>query len=304
MEFTVIIPLYNKAAHIKRAINSVLNQTHKELELIVVDDGSTDSSVQEVNKVIDSRIRLIRQKNSGVSVARNKGISEANYEYIAFLDADDIWKSNFLETIVGLIEEYPSAGAYATCYEIKERDKILSLETSFGLEKGWKGIVDDYFRLSNNYPLISSSSVVIQKNTFNHLGTFPVGIARGEDLDMWLRIALDYDIAFFNKVCATYFRDTENMATKRMFKLSESITGYAEDILKEVKESGKSTIYIEKYLVKLIIKKARYLITFDRSKEARRLLNKYRHISYNKKEWLKCYLLSYKPVYIVYKRLK
>lgn len=99
MDFIVVIPLFNKERHIGRAIKSVINQTYQKFELIIADDGSTDHSVNEVVKIKDSRIRLIKQENGGESSARNKGIGEAKYYHIGFLDANDIWKPNILESM-------------------------------------------------------------------------------------------------------------------------------------------------------------------------------------------------------------
>jgi len=90
--FSVVIPLYNKERSVKNTIESVLNQTFQDFEVIVVNDGSTDNSLEVVKSFNDERIRIINQKNSGVSSARNRGIKEAKYEWIAFLDADDLWE--------------------------------------------------------------------------------------------------------------------------------------------------------------------------------------------------------------------
>lgn len=89
--FSVVIPLYNKAQSIKSTLQCVLNQTSGEFEVLIIDDGSTDESVARVNEFSDSRIRLIQKPNGGVSSARNRGIEEARYRYIALLDADDVW---------------------------------------------------------------------------------------------------------------------------------------------------------------------------------------------------------------------
>ena len=110
---SVVIPLYNKADTITRAIQSVLKQTISEWELIVVDNGSTDDGGRHVEAIKDSRIRLIRQENKGVSMARNRGVEEATCDYIAFLDADDEWKPLFLEQSLSLQKEYPECDLYA-----------------------------------------------------------------------------------------------------------------------------------------------------------------------------------------------
>jgi len=296
MKFTVVIPLYNKESHIGRAIRSVLSQAYKDFELIIVDDGSTDNSVLEVRKFEDSRIRLIRQQNGGVSSARNKGINEAKYDYIGFLDADDEWKPNFLETIKKLIQQYPKAGAYATSYEIVREDGTIIKPLSEGsFKKNWQGIIDDYFKYSLKAPLISASSVVIPKSVFSNIGFFQLGIKRGEDLDMWIRIALNYDIAYFNQVCALYFLEAENRACKRKSKLTNSAASYSEDILIKAKKAGNCSIFFEEYMIKSIITKARYLIDEDKRKEARKLLYKYCYTKLSKKHLIKTYILSFIP---------
>ena len=104
---SVIIPLYNKEKQIAKTLQTVLNQTYQNFEIVIVNDGSTDRSVDEVKKFLNSRIRLINQKNGGVSAARNRGIKEAKGEYLAFLDADDIWQNNYLQTQIDLICKYP-----------------------------------------------------------------------------------------------------------------------------------------------------------------------------------------------------
>ena len=89
--FSIVIPLYNKAEYVPKTLASVLNQTYSDFELIIVDDGSTDDSLEVINSFVDNRIKIVKQKNGGVSAARNRGIIEAKYELIALLDADDWW---------------------------------------------------------------------------------------------------------------------------------------------------------------------------------------------------------------------
>jgi len=123
--FSIVIPLYNKEATIARAIQSVLNQTVQDFEIVIVNDGSTDKGPDIVSAIKDSRIRLIHQENQGVSAARNKGIAEAKYDLIAFLDADDEWHPQFIEEILNLKSKYPMCDVYATNYFYKESDKVL-----------------------------------------------------------------------------------------------------------------------------------------------------------------------------------
>lgn len=296
MKFTVVIPLYNKERHIIRAIKSVLDQSFKNFEIIVVDDGSTDNSVEEAKKICDDRIRIVRQKNGGVSSARNKGIEKAKSDYIGFLDADDVWKHNFLESISALIEKNPNAGAYCTAYDIIKEDKtVVSCSNFYEFEHEWQGIIDDYFKYALNAPLISASSVVIPKSTFKSIGGFPLGIKRGEDLDMWIRIALNYDIVYLNKVCASYYQDSDNRACKKSEVLKNRVSSYSEEILLKAKKHGNNSIYFEEYMIKLIISKARTMIEENDRSRARKILFRYRYTKYNKKQLLKIFILSYMP---------
>ncbi|MBY7144601.1 glycosyltransferase family 2 protein [Virgibacillus sp. NKC19-3] len=304
MNFSVIIPLYNKERYVKRAINSVLEQTHQEFEIIVVDDGSTDSSYEKAKSVKDSRIRVFRKKNNGVSSARNYGIRQASYEYIGFLDADDMWKPLFLETINSLIMKYPKAGAYGTLYEfVNQNGEVVPRKMAGSLNKNKSGTVN-YFKESLNTPLLSASSVVIPKYAFKEQGVFPEGIARGEDLDMWRRIALHYEVAYVNKICVTYFLNVSNMATKKKRDYNSSTMKFVEEILISEKKNGPVSFDFEEYMISKIINKARYLIEQSNNQEARKLLWKYKYTKYNKKKWLKNYILSFRSIYILNQHIK
>ena len=116
-DISVVIPLYNKAAEIGRAVRSVLAQTLPPREVIVVDDGSTDGGADEVERMASSVVRLVRQENRGVSAARNRGIAMASGRYVALLDGDDRWQPQYLEQVWRLIARYPDCGAYGN-YDI------------------------------------------------------------------------------------------------------------------------------------------------------------------------------------------
>ena len=106
IKFSIVIPLYNKASCIKKTLESILKQHYDNFEIIVVDDGSTDDSLQEARAVVDPRIKIVSKSNGGVSSARNRGIKEATGEWIAFFDADDVMYSNALEEYDYLIEHF------------------------------------------------------------------------------------------------------------------------------------------------------------------------------------------------------
>jgi glycosyltransferase involved in cell wall biosynthesis len=210
---SIIIPLYNKERHIERALESVFAQTYKNYELIVIDDGSTDNSVNIVEEISRNHdIRIFHEENSGVSTARNKGIAEARYDYIAFLDSDDAWNPMFLEKIVSLINKFPQAGAYVTAYDIIRKEGREYTPRFAYLPKDTEEVLIPNYFISMLYgdPMITSSSVCIKKETFEKAGYFPVEERLGEDKDMWARIALEYPIAFSWYIGATYFENADN----------------------------------------------------------------------------------------------
>jgi len=212
---TVVIPLYNKVNDIKKAIDSVFAQTKQPLEIIVIDDGSTDGGAGVVAAIEDTRLHLICQRNAGVSVARNKGIKEAKGNLIAFLDADDEWKPSFLERILTLRVKFPKAGLYATSYQLKYTEEMVIPNSVPSLPRHpWQGIISDYFEIAIGAYPVWSSAVTIPKSIFYDVGFFPEGERLGEDQDMWVRIALQYDIAYTTEVCAIYHLDADNRACK------------------------------------------------------------------------------------------
>lgn len=203
---SVIIPLYNKESSIRRSIGSVLAQSFQNFEIIVVDDGSTDRSVEYLESIKDSRIRLIRQKNQGVSVARNRGIKEAKGEFIALLDADDEWSPHCLATFNELREGYPSCDVFVVNYQFRCSDGTFrsSIINNVSFE-GESGVLTNYFQVaSTSHPPITAISIMVRSKAFETIGGFPVNIKSGEDLLTWARLACRYNIAFSKKVCATY----------------------------------------------------------------------------------------------------
>lgn len=212
--FSVVIPLYNKEYEIERAISSILNQTYRGFEIIVVNDGSTDGGPERVTRYGDNRIRLISQKNMGVSAARNRGISESNNELVSFLDADDEWTPDYLETIVRLRQRYPVAGIYATAYEVIAPDGNLKKINYRGINlPDFEGLLENYFRQALGSQPVCSSATTVPKTVISRIGLFALNENMGEDLDMWGRIAIHYPVAFSKKRCAVYYQDAGNRAT-------------------------------------------------------------------------------------------
>ena len=201
--FSVVIPLYNKANQIGKTLESVFGQTFTDYEIVIVDDGSTDNSAAEVEKIMNRNqetnfpnIRLICQLNAGVSAARNRGIEEARGKYIALLDGDDEWKPEYLATQAELIRKYPECEVFATNYEFYNGKTISTILTKIKFH-GIDGIMDNYFQVSScSNPPIWTSAVCIKKLAFESIDGFPVGIKQGEDLLTWARLASQYKIAY------------------------------------------------------------------------------------------------------------
>ncbi len=212
MSITVVIPLYNKGPHIERTLQSVLSQTSLPAEIIVVDDGSTDGGGEIVKSINAPGLRLIRQENQGVSAARNRGIAEASGELIAFLDADDAWGFRFLEVILELRQKYPRAGAYATAYRVVDlRGGDLPLEFHVLPPTCQDGLIENYFAVALEFP-VWTSAVAIPKKILAEIGGFQPTEVQGEDVDVWLRIALRYPVAWSREVLVVYYQDASNRA--------------------------------------------------------------------------------------------
>lgn len=223
---SIVIPLYNKAQSIRKTLDSVLAQTYKDFEIVIVDDGSTDDSARIAEEYIRevkgaenceaettaSRLsalafRLIKKNNGGVCSARNRGIQEAKYDYVALLDGDDLWDEHYLEEQVKLIQDFPDAKMWGVNYAFVKYG--ITTKYNQGLVDGYRGYVKKYFETKHG-DLYCSSSVVIRKDAFDITGCFDERIAYSEDLDMWYRIILHYPVVFYDKVLAFYNQDAEN----------------------------------------------------------------------------------------------
>lgn len=204
--FSIVIPLYNKENLIEYSIRSILSQTFQDFEIIVVNDGSTDNSVSVAESVMDPRIRLINQANAGVSAARNRGIKEAKYDLIAFMDADDEWKPDYLDTQYRLTKKYPECSVFSCNYEFhNSKGKITQTiirKLTFTTETG---ILTNYFEVASaSHPPLCTSAVIVRKQAIESIGGFPVGIKSGEDLLTWARLAVKFKIAYNRTPLAIY----------------------------------------------------------------------------------------------------
>ena len=240
--FSIIIPLYNKAPYIQNALNSIINQSFKDFEVIIIDDGSTDDGVLKVNEFFQREStpftdwRLISQQNKGVSSARNYGVSLAKFEFIAFLDADDWWATDYLLNMKGLIDSYPEAGIYGSSYyKVKNN---LNIPASIGVDKGFTNGLINYFKVYANtlWMPLWTGATIIKKSAFIELNGFKASLKLGEDFDLWSRVAIFYPVAFLNKPLAYYNQDVDfktRAVGTRLYESQEHIlfTNYSEQLM-------------------------------------------------------------------------
>jgi glycosyltransferase involved in cell wall biosynthesis len=197
--FSVVIPLYNKGNHVAGTLASVLRQTFSDFEVIVVDDGSTDQGLEVVRSCTDARVSVLTQENMGVSAARNHGIRRAKSEYIAFLDADDLWEPTYLDQMRQLLERYPEAGIYVAAYKIAKKNKVYDLPYTLP-----EGVVDNYFKAELEQNITRLSAMVVPRAICEQVGGFPLGMVSGEDSFFCGKIAIQHQVVFTPKVLVVY----------------------------------------------------------------------------------------------------
>ncbi|MBQ4860854.1 glycosyltransferase [Pseudoalteromonas sp. MMG013] len=203
MDISVVIPLYNKAAFIERAVRSVLSQSVPVAEVIIVDDGSTDNGAELVTALSNNKVTLHSQSNNGVSSARNIGVSLCSSPFVAFLDADDYWHEHFIAEIKALNNAQPDAKLLCTGYEFSTQHSRANAVNTFMSEQ--YGILADYFAACSLQDLpITSSSVCIEKSSLLEIGGFPEDLSLGEDQVVWAKMACKWPVAYANKVSAVY----------------------------------------------------------------------------------------------------
>lgn len=288
MKISVVIPLYNKKPYIRRTIESVLAQNSPVDEIIVIDDESNDGGADEVLKVSDTRIRLIKQSNVGECAARNRGVAEARNELVAFLDADDEWKPDFLTHIQRLANNFPDSGAYATCYEVAESGGYISYPPIIGVPPSpWIGFIPNLFQILQVSLPFFPSSIAIPKKVYEDLGGFPVGVKRGGDLMMWVRLGMKYPIAYSPSRSVIYHTEAENRACVIFPSIGEGAHATLIANLLEKEEVPPALVVdLKDYYAIEQISKAQELIKIGHSKIARELLSKAKHNRRHRLKWL------------------
>lgn len=204
---SVVIPAYNAMTYLPDTLNSVLQQTFSDFEVLIIDDGSTDHIQAWVaQNITDPRVRLIAQANQGLSAARNTGIANAQGEYVAFLDADDLWEPTKLEVQVRYLDNNSAVGlVYNWIAVIDAQGKPTG--------KVWRGDIEgDVLEEVLQRNIIDCPSVLVRRKCFDDVGVFDRTLRSVEDWDMWIRIATRYNFGVTREALVYYRQHTSNMS--------------------------------------------------------------------------------------------
>lgn len=241
--FSVIIPLYNKELSIRNTLLSVLEQNFEDFEIIVVDDGSTDRSLIEAQSIHDKRINIYSKENGGVSSARNYGIKKAKFEWICFLDGDDLWHTNHLSVVNEMIQIFPSNKLFATSFEYSD-----GRNRPFNKNRDRFSLIENYFLDSYTEHLIWTSVFIANIECFNE-ACFPEGISVGEDLLLFSKLVKVYPLVKANDITAVYRLDAENRSVSSNYNMQRSFLS----ILNFDEMSSKSEkLYFKKFVIQKI----------------------------------------------------
>ncbi|WP_075167652.1 glycosyltransferase family 2 protein [Acinetobacter indicus] len=222
--FSVIIPLYNKAYGIERALKSVIDQSGDFVyEVIIVNDGSTDGSEQIAEKFVNGHITLIHQENAGVSVARNIGIKNSKYEFICFLDADDWWEADYFSTLYNLIDRYPNEKFFLMGFQ-----KFSKLDKKkVSLSKQTK-VFEKFGNSFLNTRALVTPSIAVKKDVLFETGLFPEGVSISEDLMLWSKIISNYKVIYTPKIVSNIYYEEDDSRANRGLKVPYVLEYYAE----------------------------------------------------------------------------
>ena len=218
---TVVIPAYNATRYIAETIDTVLAQTYRNFEVVVVDDGSTDGTIKLITELgqRDSRIKLVSQANRGVSAARNTGIERAKGEYIAILDADDLWEPTKLEKQVNSLDTHPRAGL---CYTWTAMADTEGKATGRIIASHAEG--DVWLPLTEMNIVCCGSNPMIRRVCFDGVGLFDEELLFSEDWDMWWRIATKYHFCVVKEPLIRYRQHQTSHSTNCQLMLETSRT--------------------------------------------------------------------------------
>jgi glycosyltransferase involved in cell wall biosynthesis len=260
--FSIVIPLYNKANFILATLKSVSDQTFENYEIIVINDGSTDESLSKIEALKLPKLSIHNQENKGLSAARNRGVTLARGQYVALLDADDIWKPTYLKSMFKLIENYPNHQIFGCTYKESRNGRLMDIRTSFEAQLNQESyVLDDFFSANYKQFIVDQSSLIFDRN-FIKTHTFNEHIDVSEDVDYYLNYFASQQIIFLNRslMIKTYDDNDQLSSSKISKKRVPDLEHY------KTRYSSNTSIqkYIDIQLYKLAIK-----YTYENNKSKR-----------------------------------
>ncbi len=296
MKLSIIVPLYNKEKEIKHTLDTLFNQSFSDFEVIIVNDGSTDNSAEIVKAYHNEKIRLFNQVNGGAATARNKGVELAKSEWVAFLDADDEWKSNYLAKVVNAIEEYPEAVLIGTNYEIIEDGERVVLDYPM-IGKGTE-VLKNYFISGREYTPLWTSAVVMKKDVFQQLGGFPMECKTCEDVDLWCKVALTGQIIYINEPLAVYNRGNVSMLSKS--KDTTCYYPFLDDYEQYMKDRDNLLESVRDYVIyRQLVAVSFQLFSTGNKNLAKLLLKKIKYPRIYYKKYLFLKVMNHMPIWVI-----
>jgi len=297
--FSVIIPVFNGEKFIKNAIDSVFAQTLSDWELIIVNDGSSDNTLSVLEKYKNNeKIRIVSQLNSGVSVARNTGVENSTGDYIAFLDADDVWHENHLEVMKTLADKYPDAGLIGTFTRVELVNHEVISECGYFGDKKQEVYLKDFFaeyHKDKSAKMFTVITTVVSRQAFDKAGGFPVGCKIGEDLELSLVIAAYYPVVLSPIATATYKKENSTATKTKSFDADWGFFERVQQLYQDDSIPQEKRANLKKVMEWFSMRRCRhYLIDGNRkaAKEVHRCMDK---ALISKKDYLLNVLLFFLP---------
>ncbi len=249
MNVSIIIPVYNRAQKLKKAVESVLAQTYELFELIVIDDGSDDDPAKNLSGIDDKRLRIFRQPNKGVSAARNRGIKESTNEWLAFLDSDDTWLETKLEEQVAFHKENPRLLISQTD-EVWIKNGVRINPNKLNVKQA-----GDIFQSSLSRCMISPSAVILHRSLFDEVGLFDESLVVCEDYDLWLRITCRHSVGLIKDKLVIKTGGHPDQLSKKYWGMDRFRVKAIEKLI----ENNELTVEQEKAASKMLVKKSEIL---------------------------------------------
>lgn len=241
---SVVIPLYNGEKYILRSVNSVLAQTYREFEIVIVDDGSSDHGAQLAASLNHPQIRIIRQENQGVSAARNTGIRAARYDLIAFLDADDEWLPTHLEEINKLQAAFPQCSVFGTSYYIQRGNEPRTTPNIYKCPTK-PSVLTNYFEVASgtDFPM-QTSAYAVRKEAILAMSGYPTGIPSGEDILTMARLQTVCDFAYSPLPSSVYYLTSDATKSKRPIVWNDPLDQMFKEVYRKAKHKPGARLYL------------------------------------------------------------